>query len=113
MPESVICSAARARGAACVDVDGSTVAADYGDAGAEHRALREDVAIVDLAYRQRLRATGEDRVTFLQGMLTNDVAGLADGAGCHALLLNEQGRVVADVVALVQSDAILLDGVAP
>src|SRR4051794_12789489 len=113
MPESAVCTAARARGAACVEVDGWNVAAAYGDARAEHRVLRDDAAIVDLAFRVRLRATGSDRVTFLQGMLSNDVARLAAGDGCPALLLSEQGRVVADLVVLAETDAFVLDGVAP
>ena len=35
--------------------------------------------IVALDARGRLRVSGKDRVRFLQGMLTNDVAGLGPG----------------------------------
>jgi len=77
--------------------------------GAEYRALRDGAALVDLGFRTVVRATGADRATFLQGMLTNDVAGLAPGAGCAALLLTIQGRVTADVRVLTLPDAILLD----
>ena len=55
-----------------------------------------------------LAARGADRTTFLQGMLSNDVAKLP-GQGTHALLLTEQGRVVADLCVLVLDDAIWLD----
>jgi folate-binding protein YgfZ len=43
-------------------------------------------------------------------MLSNDVKKLAPGEGCPALLLNEQGRAVADLVVLATDDAILLAG---
>jgi folate-binding protein YgfZ len=56
-----------------------------------------------------VRATGGDRVEFLQGMLTNDVVGLRTGEGCAALLLTIQGRVVADLRVAACDDALLLD----
>jgi folate-binding protein YgfZ len=81
----------------------------FGDAAAEYAALRGGAAVVDLGFRTVVRVTGADRVTFLQGMLTNDVASLAPGSGCPALLLTIQGRVTADVRVAVLEDAVLLD----
>ncbi len=108
MPRSAL--AAGARDGASVDVDGWTVAAAYDDPEREYAALRTSAALVDWAFRGRLRATGTDRVEFLQGMLTNDVRALAAGtAGCAALLLTEQGKVVADCLVLALADAIVLD----
>src|SRR5262249_61830484 len=52
---------------------------------------------------------GADRAGFLQGMLTNEVAGLRPGQGCGALLLTIQGRVTADVRVAVCEEVILLD----
>ena len=102
-------SALGADAGASVDIDGWTVAAAYGDPAREYAALRDDAALVDFAFHERLRVTGSDRTTFLQGMLSNDVARLAPGQGCAALLLTEQGKVVADPVVLALPDAFLLD----
>jgi folate-binding protein YgfZ len=99
------------RGAVLVERDGRTTASRFGDSGAEYDALRERAGIVDLPWMDRLRVTGSDRTTFLQGMLSNDVAGLTPGAGCQALLLSEQGRAVADLIVLAGPDALALDGV--
>ena len=79
------------------------------DLAVEYGALREGGALLDLGFRTLVRATGTDRISFLQGMLTNDVAGLASGAGCAALLLTIQGRVTADLRVAMLPDAILLD----
>ena len=38
--------------------------------------------------RDRLRVSGEDRVSFLQGQCTNDVARLDVGENCYAAFLN-------------------------
>ena len=87
----------------------SPVPRHFGDAEREYRALVGDAAVLDLGFRTIVRAHGEDRVSFLQGMLTNDVAALGVGAGCPALLLTIQGRVTADLCVTSLEDALLLD----
>lgn len=82
------------------------------EAPADYVALREHAALVALPWLDRLAVVGGDRVDFLQGMLSNDVKKLAIGTGCPALLLTEQGKVVADLTVLATEDAILLDGIA-
>ena len=79
------------------------------DAVGEYAALRDGAALLDLGFRTVVQAVGPDRVTFLQGMLTNDVAGLGPGAGCPALLLTIQGRVTADVRVAALADALVLE----
>jgi folate-binding protein YgfZ len=98
------------RGAVHADDRGIVLPQRFGDDPApEHAALRDGAALVDCGFRTLVRATGDDRATFLHGMLTNDVAGLAPGAGCSALLLTIQGRVTADLRVAALADAILLD----
>jgi folate-binding protein YgfZ len=98
-----------ARGAAHADEDGVALPADFGDAATEYAALVGGAALLDLGFRTLVDATGPDRATFLQGMLTNDVAGLAPGGGCPALLLTIQGRVTADVRVAALDDRLRLD----
>ena len=55
---------------------------------------------------------GADRVRWLNGMLTNDVAGLAAGrerSGCYALLLTRIGRIVADLHVLLRDGSFWLE----
>jgi folate-binding protein YgfZ len=52
--------------------------------------------------------TGADRVVFLQGLVTNNVAG-ADGSLVYAALLTPQGKYLADFFILNQPDRILID----
>jgi folate-binding protein YgfZ len=66
----------------------------------------------DLSDRGLLRATGSDRVRFLNGMLANDVAKLAPGDARPSLQLDRKGHVLAELWVLAESEAILLD-VAP
>ncbi len=111
MADAGLLAAMRRRGAVVVGRDGWTSAAHFGDPSREYEALHAGAAVVDMAWLDRRMVMGSDRVTFLQGMLSNDVAALAPGAGCQALLLNEQGRAVAELVVLAGADAFAFDGV--
>jgi len=113
MAEAALRAVFAARGATDVAIDGLSVPAHFGDPAPEYEALRAGAGVVYQPWIGRLSVTGSDRVTFLQGMLSNDVAGLAPGTGCPALLLSEQGRAVAELIVLIGSaDTIALDGVA-
>lgn len=56
-----------------------------------------------------LEVRGADRVSWLQGLLSNDVAALGPGQGCYAAYLTPQGRMIADVRVLVREEACWLD----
>jgi folate-binding protein YgfZ len=64
---------------------------------------------LDPGSRGLIRATGSDRVRFLNGMVSNDVEALASGEACWATLLDRKGHVLSDLWVLALSDAILLD----
>jgi folate-binding protein YgfZ len=64
--------------------------------------------IVDQSGWGMLRVTGADRQRFLQGMLTNDVANLAEGGWLRAATLNVKGRVQAIVDAVREGESFLL-----
>ena len=55
--------------------------------------------------RQIIRLTGEDRVAFLQGLVTNDIR----RAPCWAALLTPQGKYLADFLVVPEGDALLID----
>ena len=55
--------------------------------------------------RQIIRVTGDDRVAFLQGLVSNDV----NRGPCWAALLTPQGKYLADFLILPDGDALLID----
>jgi folate-binding protein YgfZ len=71
--------------------------------------LYETAAWLDRSARGRLRLTGNDRRSYLQGILTNDVAALTRGTGCYSAMLTPQGRMIADMRVLELGDALLID----
>lgn len=96
-------------GAHFLEVHGREVVADYGDGEAEYRAARQAVALHDATYREALRITGEDRTTFLHGMVTQDVKGLAAGAATYSAMITVKGAMVADARILCREADLLLD----
>lgn len=62
--------------------------------------------------RRVFRITGEDRVSFLQNLVTNDVNRLKDGL-VWAALLTPQGKYLADFFLVPDGGAILLDVAEP
>ncbi len=62
------------------------------------------------ADRRIYTVTGADRLTFLQGMVSNDVLPLGRGDGMvWAALLTPQGKYLADFLLVAQGDRLLLD----
>jgi tRNA-modifying protein YgfZ len=56
--------------------------------------------------RELIVATGADRVRFLHGIVTGDVAGTPVGGGCRSALLTPKGHVVADLTIFVRPEEI-------
>jgi folate-binding protein YgfZ len=81
-----------------------------GDLPAEYEAVRgEGAGLFDLSARGRLRISGTEAVMFLNGLITNDVKALPDGAWMKAAFPNAQGRLLAFARVLRQGDDFLLD----
>src|SRR5438094_6837973 len=62
-----------------------------------------------MSHLGRLRITGKDRVSFLNGLLTNDISQLKENKGQRSALLNSKARVLADLHLYAQPDSLLID----
>jgi folate-binding protein YgfZ len=62
-----------------------------------------------LPERGVIEVTGEDRVAFLQGLVSNDVALATPGHAVWAALLTPQGKWLADFFILADGDRLLLE----
>ncbi|HXI55579.1 MAG TPA: hypothetical protein VNO55_05945 [Polyangia bacterium] len=72
-------------------------------------ALTSDAASVDLGPDQPMGhdlvvATGADRIRFLHGLVTGNVAGTPVGGGARSVLLTTKGHVVGDLRIFVRPD---------
>ena len=76
---------------------------------AGYDAARGGAAVYDRSPRGLVATSGRDAVSFLHGILTNDIQGLEAGRACYAAYLTPQGRMLADMDVLRLEDGLLLD----
>jgi folate-binding protein YgfZ len=76
---------------------------------AEVEALLHAAGVFDLGYRTFLRATGKDRVRWLNGMITQTVKGMTSGQTGYSLVLNPQGRIQGDACLYVHEEVLFLE----
>ena len=74
-----------------------------------YEALRQGAGAVRRTDRRVLTVRGADRLTWLQGLLTNDVLALPVGGVCDAAYLTPQGRIIAEMRVVNGLDRVLLD----
>jgi folate-binding protein YgfZ len=64
---------------------------------AEYEALVTGCGLVDRSQRGKLALTGGGAVEFLDGQVTNELAGLRPGDGCYAAFLTHKGKMLGDL----------------
>jgi len=87
---------------------GAETVASFGNPASEFRALLEGCGLFDMSWQAKLVLTGEDRVRWLNGMVTNNIRDLAVGHGVYNFVLTAQGRIVGDLVAYNRGDFLLV-----
>ena len=77
----------------------------------DHRSANswQMTRLAALPRRAVLAIEGEDRVSFLQGLVSNDVTEAAPGRAVWAALLTPQGKWLADFFIFADGDRLLLD----
>lgn len=109
-PLATILSASSSRSATVrlANYRGMRTARVFSSTAAELRGLLAGTGVYDLGWRNFLLCTGDDRVRWLNGMVTNSVTGLSEGAGCYAFVLSAQGRIQGDLTIFQRADALWL-----
>ncbi len=64
---------------------------------------------VPLPHRAVLSVSGEDRVTFLQGLVSNDVTKANEGRGLYAAFLTPQGKFLHELFITALGEALLIE----
>ena len=97
-----------AAGARLAHYRGAETAASLGDAASEFRALLEGAAVYDVSWQAKLVLSGEDRVRWLNGMVTNNIRDLMPNHGAYSFVLNAQGRNLGDLTAYNRGEYLLV-----
>jgi len=76
---------------------------------AEYDALTRGAGVRIMTERIVVRVIGDDRVSFLHGMCSNDIKKANPGAVVPALFLTEHAHVIAEFFAWIADDSILIE----
>lgn len=91
------------------DIFGVQLPVRLSEPSEEYYAARNNAALFDLSFRGMLKFSGEDRIQFLQGMITNDVKALKPNEGAYAAFLTAKGGMISDLRIFLFEDSILMD----
>ena len=75
---------------------------------AEHRHCREAAVLFDVSHMGQLRLTGADAAAALETLVPVDVVGLAEGKQRYALLTNDAGGILDDLMVTRRADHLFL-----
>ena len=84
----------------------------FGDPIAEYQALRESSGLVWRADQRAYRVGGDERVGFLQRLLTGNIERIAEGTSAISLLLDNKGRTQLDMEIGATPDELVVVGAA-
>ncbi|MFC4448930.1 aminomethyltransferase family protein [Halorussus aquaticus] len=93
-------------GAEWTEVGDRRIPADYGRPARAHGAVRRVVGVTEMPYGVVV-VRGEDRVKYVDNVVSNDVP-TEDGEGAYALLLDPQGGVELDMYVYNAGEQLLL-----
>lgn len=98
-----------AAGAQFGEYAGAHTPVSFGAPPVELEALRSGSAVSDLAWRAKFVITGEDRLRWMNGVVTNNIRDLKPQRGNYSFILNAQGRIQGDATVYQRGDHILLE----
>jgi aminomethyltransferase len=81
----------------------------FASAEEELKVLRNGCGVFDLGWRGKLVVSGEDRVRWLNGMVTNNTRDLAQDFGNYSFVLNAQGHIQGDLLAFQRGEFYMLE----
>ncbi len=88
---------------------GRETVAHYGAPVDEYQAARSGAVLVDLSFRDALRITGEERLSYFHGMCTQDIKGLPEWGSAYFTIVSVKGAMVGDGRAVRRTDDLVLD----
>lgn len=98
-------------GATFEEAAGWDMPAHYGKWVEEYQAVRQAVGLSDLSHRGKIRVTGDDRVKWLQGLISNDILPLQPGQGRYSSFLTHKGKMLGYFRVYVLADSLWVEDV--
>lgn len=91
-------------GAKTIDFGGWDLPVQFSSIKAEHEAVRTKAGLFDVSHMGEIEIKGTDSLSFLQKMMTNDVAKMSVGDAQYTAMCNENGGTIDDLLIYKLAD---------
>ncbi len=83
----------------------------YGNPLLEYEAIHQRAGLADLSLRGKCLVTGDDRIIWLQSLISNDILPLKPGQGRYSAFMNHKGKILSYFRVFLQPDMLILEDV--
>ncbi|WP_299998272.1 aminomethyltransferase family protein [uncultured Cedecea sp.] len=96
------------QGAVMGERNGVTLPMSYGDARAEHIAVRKNILLSDYSHFGIASISGEGAWSLLNRLVSGDVSSIRDEQAMYSLILDEKGNIITDLYIACDDERFLL-----
>ncbi|MCA9422786.1 MAG: aminomethyltransferase family protein [Nitrospira sp.] len=83
----------------------------YGNPLLEYEAIHKRAGLADLSLRGKTLVTGDDRVSWLQSIISNDILPLMPGQGRYSAFMNHKGKMLSYFRVFLQPETLIIEDV--
>ena len=87
------------------------IPAHYGNPQAEYEALHTSAGLADLSLRGRVTVTGDDRITWLQSIISQDILPLQPGQGRYSTFMDHKGKMLSYFRVFIRPEQVVIEDV--
>jgi len=85
-------------GAKMTDFHGWEMPLYYQSILEEHTSVREHLGLFDISHMGQVLVQGPDACQSLDALLVSDITKIGEGRACYTMILNDQGKIVDDII---------------
>ena len=75
----------------------------------EYNAVKNNAGLFDFSMEGKIKITGEGRVDFIDGLVSNDAKNLQENNGIYAAFLDRFGKIMSDCITYKFKDFLLIN----
>lgn len=83
----------------------------YGQPQSEYEALHTSAGLADISSRGRVIVTGDDRITWLQSIISQDILPLQPGQGRYSTFMDHKGKMLSYFRVLMRPNEVVIEDV--
>jgi folate-binding protein YgfZ len=87
------------------------IPAHYGNPQSEYEALHTSACLADVSYRGRVIVTGDDRITWLQSIISQDILPLQPGQGRYSTFMDHKGKMLSYFRVFICPEQVVIEDV--